>query len=49
MIHKNLIHPDLLIAQKTAYEPNGLIIEKLEQEAESREYAACGFLSIIKS
>lgn len=36
-------HPDLLTAQKVAYEPTGFIIEKIRQEAESQEYAACSF------
>ncbi len=34
------IHPDLLAAQKYAYEPSGLLFNKLEKEAESEEYGA---------
>jgi len=37
---KNL-HPDLLAAQKIAYEPNGLTCTFVELEAESKEYGAC--------
>lgn len=39
----DLVHPDLLAAQKFAYEPSGLIYTKLLQEAESKEYSACTF------
>lgn len=40
---KNYIHPDLLIASKVAYDPSGLMLYSLEQEAESKEYGACTF------
>lgn len=43
MNHSIIIHPDLLVAQKLAYEPNGLIWKNLRAEAESKEYAACMF------
>lgn len=43
MNRNNFIHPDLLVAQKCAYNPNGLICETLVQEVESKEYAACTF------
>jgi hypothetical protein len=40
----NTIHPDVLAAQKLAYEPNGLICSTpMVQEAESQEYGACTF------
>jgi hypothetical protein len=39
----NYIHPDLLITSKIAYEPSGLMLYSLEQEAESKEYGACTF------
>lgn len=39
----NGIHPDLLAAQKLAYEPCGLISRKFEKETESQEYGACVF------
>ncbi len=45
-VKKNLfsfIHPDLLTAQKNAYEPSGLIIDKLTKEKESEEYGAFDF------
>jgi hypothetical protein len=35
-----IVHPDLLAAQKFAYEPHGLSIDKLKREAESQEYGA---------
>ena len=38
-----LIHPDFLVAQKLAYEPNGLACTKIEKEAESEDYGACVF------
>ncbi|NNM43264.1 MAG: MepB family protein [Chlamydiae bacterium] len=38
-----IVHPDLLAAQKFAYEPNGLSIDKLKREAESQEYGAFEF------
>ena len=37
------IHPDLLAAQKLAYEPNDLVIDKLVKEMESEEYGAFTF------
>ncbi|MFI5205624.1 MAG: MepB family protein [Candidatus Paceibacterales bacterium] len=37
------IHPDLAIAQKLAYEPNGLHCGALIQEPESHDYGACEF------
>jgi hypothetical protein len=37
------IHPDLLAAQKLAYEPSGLAYTRLMHEAESQEYGACVF------
>ncbi len=37
------IHPDLLAAQKLAYNPAGLICQKLTEEAESQDYGACTF------
>jgi hypothetical protein len=43
------IHPDLSIAQRLAYEPNGLIIEHFMQEAESQEYGASTFTVSQKS
>lgn len=36
-------HPDLLAAQKLAYEPSGLTYTKLVKEAESEEYGALMF------
>lgn len=39
----SVIHPDLLVAQKLAYEPNGLICSAIAQEAESKVYGACTF------
>lgn len=38
-----LIHPDLIAAQKLAYEPNGWVIEHFTTETESQEYAASEF------
>jgi len=40
--HK-VVHPDLLVAQKLAYETHGLLCTNLAQEAESQEYGACTF------
>lgn len=37
------MHPDLLIAQRVAYEPSGLIIDAFLEETESKEYGACTF------
>lgn len=37
------LHPDLLAAQKLAYEPSGLICKKIKKEAESEEYGAFVF------
>ncbi len=37
------IHPDLLAAQKLAYEPSGLAIGNLARETESKEYGAFVF------
>lgn len=37
------IHPDLLAAQKDAYEPSGLTVTNLIREAESEEYGAATF------
>lgn len=34
-------HPDFLIAQKLAYDPNGFVCKNFVQAAESQEYAAC--------
>ena len=39
----SLIHPDIIAAQKYAYEPSGLSYKNLVQEAESQEYGACEF------
>lgn len=39
----SMIHPDLLAAQKLAYEPNGLICSAIIPEVESQEYGACTF------
>lgn len=39
----DIIHPDFLSVQKLVYEPIGLKCEKIVQEKESREYAACTF------
>ena len=36
-------HPDLVVAQKLAYEPSGWKCERLEKEAESEEYGASVF------
>lgn len=36
-------HPDLLITQKIAYEPNGLRCDAITQATESQEYGACTF------
>ena len=38
------MHPDLIAAQKLAYEPSGLVIERFAREKESREYAASEFV-----
>ena len=38
-----VIHSDLIEAQTLAYEPSGLICQKLSKESESREYGACTF------
>lgn len=38
-----LIHPDLLAAQKLAYEPSGFMCKNVVQETESQEYGACTF------
>jgi len=43
MKHYSAIHPDLLAAQKRAYEPNGLVCGAIIQETESQEYGACTF------
>jgi hypothetical protein len=40
----NWCHPDLLIVQKTVYEPSGLVCKDFVQEAESQEYGACTFV-----
>lgn len=40
---KTAIHPDLVVAQKFAYEPHGLTYKNFIQEAESQEYGACTF------
>ena len=40
---KGALHPDLLAAQKIAYEPSGLQCTNFEKEAESEEYGACVF------
>jgi len=37
------MHPELLAAQKYAYEPSGLTLTNLLQAAESQEYGACDF------
>jgi hypothetical protein len=37
------IHPDLYILQKTVYEPAGLILHTLTQEAEGQDYSAATF------
>ena len=38
---ENIVHPDLLAAQKLAYEPNGLNCKLIELDTESKEYGAC--------
>lgn len=38
-----VLHPDLALAQKLAYEPSGLIINNFTAETESEEYAASEF------
>ena len=43
MKFRNAIHPDLLSAQKLAYEPNGFSCDEIVQETESQEYGACTF------
>lgn len=43
MKERNIPHPDLVTAQKLAYEPNGLLLSGLLEEKESQEYAACAF------
>lgn len=43
IIPAEVIHPDLIAAQKLAYEPSGLICKNIVKEAESEEYAACMF------
>lgn len=35
--------PDLLVAQKTVYEPSGFVCKHFVSEAESKEYGACEF------
>jgi len=40
---QNIIHSDLLAAQKLAYEPSGFTCKNLVQEKESREYGAFQF------
>lgn len=37
------IHPDLLAAQESAYEPMGYAYSNLKQDEESQEYGACTF------
>ncbi len=39
----NILHSDLLLAQKLIYEPNGLICSNTQKEAESKDYGACTF------
>lgn len=39
----NNIHPDLLAAQKLAYEPSGLMCKKIKKATESQEYGAFEF------
>ncbi len=39
----NAVHPDLILAQKFAYEPMGLSYKKLVIEKESQKYGACEF------
>lgn len=41
--NSTVIHPDLLLAQEFAYEPNGLAYKNLSKEAESEEYGAYVF------
>lgn len=43
MVYSELIHPDLLAAQKLVYEPAGLICKNIINENESEEYGACEF------
>lgn len=38
------VHPDLIIAQKYAYAPIGLLYKQLVIEKEGQEYGACEFL-----
>ncbi len=39
----NLIHQDLIEAQKCIYEPHGFILKNVQQEVENQEYGACIF------
>ena len=39
----NVIHPDLIAAQKLAYGPSWLSYKNLIKESESQEYGACTF------
>ena len=36
-------HSDLIVAQKLAYKPSGLLYKNLVIEEESQEYGACEF------
>ena len=38
---ENLVHIDLLAAQKLAYEPNGLTCSVVEIDTKNKEYGAC--------
>ena len=42
-LKKYTIHPDLIEATNSAYEPSGLMYKNLETEAEGKEYGACTF------
>ncbi len=37
------IHPDLIVAQMLAYEPNGFLCGSIIQDSESKEYGGCSF------
>lgn len=37
----DIVHPDLITAQKLVYEPNGLDCKVVEIDIESKEYGAC--------
>lgn len=41
--NNKFVHPDLLAAQKLAFEPSGLSVSNIAREAESKEYGAYSF------